>query len=513
MSHIDQVIPPAGVSVRDPSRRTAGRRALASRLRVLREWLQEQSLFVASVAAIAVVSLATVPLHLGQDGWLALIGGRYVASHGIPSTDTLTVLTHGARWLDQQWLAQLVLYRVDQLGGLFLYALVYVALTSLGLGLAIAAARSLGGTERTIVWVLIPAAFLYVAGSFELRTQGLAYPLFAAVLWLLAKEVRAPSRRRVYIVFPLLVVWANLHGSVTLGVGLAILYGVSLIVEDIRGNGLRRIRKRSLAFLFAPAICLLATPYGFSIISYYHETLLNPTFSQLIVEWRPVTSVFVLAVPCLGLAAGMIWMLGRSGRRTPLFDHLALVMLAAGAVFAVRNISWFGLAAAMLLPACLAGLVKDRRPAPRRPGVNRVLAALSLTAVAVAVVALAARPESWFERTYNHRTLASVEAIAKQQPRATFFADVRYSDWLLWHDPALAGRLAYDTRLELLTDRQLRAIAGLGEIVAPRQYNVLAPFTALVLDRSNAYTKLLLSQPGARVVARNSDAVIALTGR
>jgi hypothetical protein len=513
VSQSDQVLPRAGLSIPRRRRRSAAPSATRLSFGRLVDWLEVQSLFVAGVAGVAIVSLATLPLHLSQDGWLALVGGRYVATHGVPSVDTLNILTHGVRWLDQQWLAQLLLYRVDQLGGFFLYAAVYVTLTSVSLGLAIAAARSLGGTERTVLWVLIPSAFLYIAGSFAIRTQGLAYPLFVAVLCLLAREVREPSRRRVYLVVPLLMLWANLHGSVTLGVGLAVLYGITLLVEDVRDQRLRRIRLRTIVFLLVPPLCLFATPYGFSIVSYYRETLLNPTFGQLIVEWRPVTSAMVLAVPCLGLAAGMIWLLGRSWKRTPLFDQLALIMLAAGAVFAIRNISWFGLATLMLLPTCIAGLVNERRAAPRRSRLNLAIASVALVTLAGSLIATAIRPVSWYEHTYNPRTLASVEAIVRQDPQARIFADVRYSDWLLWHDPALAGRLAYDTRLELLSARQLRGIAGLGEIIAPHAYNILAPFNVLVLDRSDAFTKLLLSRPGVHVVSKNRDAVIALTGR
>lgn len=511
MSHIEQVLPRPDVELLD-ARRSAGFKTLAQpRPKSLLAWLEAQSLFVAATAAIAIVGLATIPLHLGQDGWLALVGGRYVANHGVPSLDTLNVLTHGARWLDQQWLAQLLLYGVDQLGGLFLYGAVYVVLTTAAFGLTIAAARALGGTERTVLWVLVPPAFLYIAGSFEIRTQGLAYPLFVAVLWLLASEVRAPTRRRVYLVFPLLVVWANLHGSVTMGAGLAVLYGITLLIEDLRRRSARSIRRRTVVFLVAPAVCLLATPYGTSIVSYYRKTLLNPTFGQLITEWRPVTSTLVLAVPCLGLAATVIWLLGRSGRRTPMFDQLALVVLAAGAVFAVRNITWFGLACAMLMPACVAALLGHRPVAPRRRTINLTMAWLSLAVLVGSLITVAARPATWYERTYSGRTLATVETIVKEQPSARIFADVRYSDWMLWHDPALAGKLAYDTRLELLNTQQLRAIAGLGEIVTPHEADVLAPYRVLVLGTSNTYTKLLLSRPGTRVVLRNSDATVALT--
>lgn len=474
-------------------------------------WLERNSLFVAAAAAIAVVDLSQIPNHLSQDGWLSLVGGRYVATHGIPTSDSLNVLTHGVRWVDQQWLGQLLLYGVDQVGALFLFSAVYVGLTILALGLAIGAARSLGGTDRTIIWVLPITGFLYVAGSFAIRTQGLAYPFFVAVLWLLAKEARRPSRRRVYLVLPLLVVWANLHGSASVGAGLAVLYGFTLLVEDFQVMRLRRVRLRTVIFLVAPPICLLMTPYLFSTVGYYRETLLNPMFGKLITEWRPVTSVAVLAVPCLGLAAAAIWLLGRSGKRTRLFDQFTLIMLAAGAVFAIRNITWFGLAAAMLLPACIRTVVPERAPAPRRTNLNLALALTSLALLAGALIAVAARPESWFERTYDKRALRTVETLVKQQPSTRIFADVRYSDWLLWHDPALAGKLAYDTRFELLSARQLLAIAQLGAILAPHQLNILAGYRVLVLDPSSSYTKLVLLRPATHVVMRNSEVVVALT--
>jgi hypothetical protein len=217
-----------------------------------------------------------------------------------------------------------------------------------------------------------------------------------------------------------------------------------------------------------------------------------------------------LAIPCLALAAATIWLLGRSGRRTRAFDQLALLALAAGAVFAIRNITWFGLAAGMLLPACIGEATAHSSAAPRRRNVNIAIAWLSIAVLTGSLIAVASRPAAWFERGYNSQTLASVERIAKQWPTARVFADARYSDWLLWHDPALAGKLAYDARFELLSQRQLLAIAYLGVMLAPHDLDVLKGFPVLVLDRSVDSTKLLLSRPGTRLLSKNSDAVIAL---
>ena len=489
--------------------------ALATpRFRALDAWLKDNALFAVAVAAIAVLSLVLIPNDLNQDGWLALIGGRFVAQHGIPHHDTLNVLTHGTRWVDQQWLAQLVIYELDRIGGLALYSIVYIGLMAAGFAMALAASRKLGGSERHVLWVMPLAAFLYVVGAFQIRTQGFAYPLFAATLWLLSDAVRSPERRRVYLVFPLLILWGNLHGSATLGAGLAMLYGLILLVQDVRAGGwehpLGRVRGRSLAFLVVSPLCLAVNPYGFGIIKYYDVTLLNSTFSKVVTEWQPVTSLMILAVPFFALAFATIWVLGRSGARTRAFDHLALIILAAGAVFALRNVVWFGLACLILLPRTIGAVRKTRRVRARNTRLDLALVGLSALTIVVMTIATAARPASWFEHKYDQRTVAAVAAAVNRDPGIRIFADVRFSDWLLWHDPALAGRIAYDTRFELLTNSQITRLANLTQLPNPGQRDILAGYRLLVLDTTDQpTTKILLARPGTHVIMRGHRVVVA----
>ena len=72
--------------------------------------LEENGLLVIVLGAFAIVLVLALRKELVVDGWLALVSGRWIAQHGLPSHDTLTVWTHGRRWTDQQWLAQLALY-------------------------------------------------------------------------------------------------------------------------------------------------------------------------------------------------------------------------------------------------------------------------------------------------------------------------------------------------------------------------------------------------------------------
>jgi hypothetical protein len=474
-------------------------------------WIEARALFIAGVCAVVVLSFGGIPAHLAQDGWLALVAGRIIATHGIPHHDYLTVMAHGVRWIDQQWLAQLATYGLQQLGGLALFTFTYVALTGVALAMALAAARRLGGQDRHITAVLPLAAFFYLATAVSIRTQGFAYPLFVATVWLLAAEVRAPTRRRVYWVFPLLVLWANLHGSVTLGVGLAAVYGFLTLVESVRARGLRGFaNRRGWVFLLGAPLCLLATPYGLSVISYYHSTMLNPAFSKLVTEWEPVTSYMILAVPFLALLVVTIWLLGRSGSRTPAFNHIALAMLGLAGVLAVRNITWFGLATVMLLPATISTVAKPKPSAPRRVRLNLVIASISIGLVALMTVVTFARPASWFESTYPTRGLTVIEQAAAKHPSAKIFADVRYADWLVWHDPALAGRIAYDTSFENLTSAQLQSLASLGQAVVPGGHDTIGPYGILVLLPSNKLTnRVLLARRGVHVLLRNKRVIVA----
>jgi hypothetical protein len=484
------------------------RSMMRERARGALSWLERQALFVAGLATAAGVILAKVPSHINQDGWLALLDGRYVAQQGIPHSDTLAVLTHGARWIDQQWLSQLAIYGLNQLGGLPLYSIVYVALTVGSCAMAIVVARRLGGSEAHVMWVL-PVALLYFAGAVEIRTQGFAYPLFVGTLWLLASEIRAPSRRRVYLVFPLLILWGNLHGSAILGAGLAALCGLSLLVESHRTGPPWHVRGRGLALLVGAPLCLLVTPYGISGLTYYRETLLNPAFKTLVLEWQPVTSFTIVAVPFFIAAFATVWALGQSRGRAKLFEVLTLLVLIAAAISAVRNITWFALAVIMLLPSALGKIVAPRPPAPRRRRLNLTLVGASAVFLFAALSTVATEPSSWFESGYDARALGQVAAVVHRQPGVRIYADGHFADWLLWHDPSLTGQIAYDSRFELLTSTQLRELADLTEIRAPGAHNLLAGYGLLVLETPGRASQLLLDQPGTHVIVRGHGVAVA----
>ena len=484
-------------------------------------WLRARALFVIAVCAIVIVSLIAIPHHLAQDGWLALIAGRLIVAHGIPTHDYFTVMAHGVRWVDQQWLAQLVMYELVRVGGLQLMTVLYVLATSAAFAGAIAAGRALGGEELDVLAVTLPGAFFYLVTAVSIRTQGFAYPLFVTTLWLLASDLRTAQRgRRVYWVLPLLVLWANLHGSATMGAGLAGLYGLIVLLRSVRSRGLSGLRDgRALLFIVASPLSLLATPYGTGMIHYYRVTLTNPEFGRVVPEWMPITSVPILAIPLFlvvalaMLATLLLTLRARSGRLVGphLYDTAVLAVLALGAVIAVRNVTWFGLALIILLPPVVSGLRRGRAASLRRSRVNLLMALIMLVLAGLTTGTVLARPASWFDSTYPRKAIPTLSRLIARDPRATIFADVRYADWLIWERPALfSGRVAYDTSFELLTRSQLDAIANLA---ARSGRATLARYPIWMLYPANhATNRKLLRRPGVHVVSRSRRMIIATHG-
>ena len=71
---------------------------------------------LAPAALLAVVLVAIGRQLLVTDTWVGLVSGREIARHGLPHVEHLTVIAQGRHWVDQQWLAQLIMYGLARAG-------------------------------------------------------------------------------------------------------------------------------------------------------------------------------------------------------------------------------------------------------------------------------------------------------------------------------------------------------------------------------------------------------------
>jgi hypothetical protein len=307
-----------------------------------------------------------------------------------------------------------------------------------------------------------------------LRPQTFAYPLFVAVLWLLATDARSPSNRG-FATLPILVLWANLHGSVLLGAALVSVAGIVRLLGAHRRSR-RGDTARGLLLALAPWPCVLASPYAAHLPAYYEKILVGGNFSRFVSEWAPTTLTRETAPVYLLVLAGM-WLLGRAGDRITTFEKLAFLATAVLSFQALRNTAWLGLTALAVLPA-LVDVVRRPIVEPRR--LNRLLATAMLAGVAVALAGVATNAKGWFTADFPSR--AAEAAAAAAGPHGRIFAMSPYADWLLWSEPRLRGRGAFDARFELLTPHPVGTIGAFQGRVG-NWSSAIRGYRVIVLDR------------------------------
>jgi hypothetical protein len=458
--------------------------------------LEENGLMVVVLGAFAIVLLVSVRRGLGGDGWLALVSGRWIVQHGLPWHDSLTTMTRGRRWTDQQWLGQLALYGLWRLGGIKLAMLVHAVLATSGLAGAALIAKKNGATARSVTWIAIAAMIAYYPVAAVMRTQAFAFPLFAATLWLTLEDARQPSRR-VFATLPLLVLWANLHGSVLLGCGLVALLGLVSVVKDRRPSG------RGLGLLIAPWLCIFVSPYAVHLPAYYQKVLLGSDFKHLVTEWAP-TTLMATTAPVYLLVLGGLWLIGRNARGLPVYDQIVFAVMSIVAFQAIRNIAWIALVALAVLPPLIDRI---RSPVEEPKRLNRILALVIVGSAVVSIAGVAAKPISWFTHNFPAGATRAVAAAAGQNGRV--FATSPYADWVLWKSPGLSGRVAFDTRFELLSSKQLAAL-GRVEDAAGDWRKTLGGYSVFVLGRKNDDTleHALRRDLGARIVFSSPQVVV-----
>lgn len=455
-------------------------------------------ILLVSLVGIALLTLLAPAIVVG-DTWLMLMAGREIVEHGLPRTDEITVLGHGTTWTDQQWLAQLVFYGVDALAGIRAVVVLDVAFVLTALWLAFGTARALGASSRSTFLVGLLAV---VAGpwGWTIRPQVTALPLYAATLWLLVDGYRNGVRRRTLAVLPLLVLWANLHGSVLLGAVLTMLLAVLTLLRS-------RPAPRLLPWLLLAGgpLSVLATPYGWDVLAYYDRMLVDAPFADILREWERSTPSGTTALFwTLALLTASLLALRRCRNRLNRFELVVLLITFAGAVQAVRGVIWFALACAALLPRALDGVLTREDVGARV--LNRAISLAGLGGLAVALVVALAQPSRWFTEEWSDEQVEAVRSVTEERG-AHVFATNNTADWLLWRVPELRGRVAYDSRFELYDEAALERIVDVGRR-RPGWEKALAGYDVVVVRAADRDAALRALGAGARVLHADAESAV-----
>jgi hypothetical protein len=336
-----------------------------------------EHVWLAAVLAFAFVVGTLLRAEQTDYWWTVKLGELLWATGSLPAADPLAFTSTRQPYVEQQWLAQVILAATHWLGGLEAALLLRAGLLVLSTWLLFHVCRRVGAAPAAAA-TACGLALLSVVGGAGIRPQLFAIPLF--VLFLAGTTIWTGRRWALVALLLGMVAWANLHGSFPLGVALV---GVALAGRAVavaqetsrpRALGTRLVADGPLRWLaLALVLCTLAplvNPYGLGLVPWLVDYLTFNTggtgLATLSIEWLPTSLATAHGVVFFLSVFLLVAVLLRAGPPAP-SDCLRLAAFAVLALQAVRSTLWWALVMAPVLAWGLSRLRLRGEPATSAP--------------------------------------------------------------------------------------------------------------------------------------------------
>jgi predicted transporter len=356
-----------------------------------------------------VVPTAFFLFTLGRDLGFTDLGyhlraGQWMLHHGrLMSHDMFTSTFSGSDWLNQNWLAQLLLFKTWDVFGydglIALNALLYSAGFVVLFWVCIRRSQAPRAAALACVVAVLPA--IYNTGT---RPQALSWLLVATVVALI--EVSKSRPKTLLWCIPLIALGANLHGAFAVGLLFLGVHTAASWLDTRRDHGSPARARLLTVTTAACAAVALFNPWGWKVYTYVLDIGSDPLIRGAIEEWQP---------PSFGDAAGVLFFLSVAvvvatlvlAKRLPSAADLLCLLVTAGlGLTAIRNGLWWTLAAA---PAMATALSRRQWLAPR----DEPRKVLNVAIVCLLVV-IAALVSPWYRASSSERS----SIVAESTPTA-----------------------------------------------------------------------------------------------
>ncbi len=418
--------------------------------------------------APGLVALIIVIADSGQttdtDLWGHIrFGQAVIALHHLVLKDPYSYTMYGSPWSNHEWLTEVVMaaaYNAFGVVGLKLWKFACAAATMLLVVTGLAETRATPAAQLNTLTVVAIA----MMPQMEFRPQLFTFMLFAAMIALLARD-NYRGHAPLWLVIPMMALWANLHGGFIMGIAALALYAGVVAIGDLAGGaGLARTL-RLAALAVAALIATMATPYGLETWSPVLHALRNPMTRIAVTDWQPL--LFAMLRQWRAQPAGVIYMLcavalmfafvstvglERRGGDSPLIA-IAVVMCVAAFV-AVRNLPLAIIACALPVArhsSLLFAHLRERAEAATGEKFDAPSARSSTSpwlaggiAAALAVYSGIFSPRLRMDKPYPSGAVAFMRA---HDLHGNLLADFGWGEYMIWHT-APASKVFIDGRYD-----------------------------------------------------------------
>jgi hypothetical protein len=295
-------------------------------------------------------------LHSGvfdDTFWHWAMGNWMLDHHRVMTHDIYSYTVHGHSWITPEWGYGVLLAETVRLIGPVAFWLLSAGLASLTV-LAVAGRSRLVGAGWTWTGLLCVETGVALTLSLDDRPQMVSYFFLALLLLLLSLARR--QRRWLYVIPVLFVLWANMHGSFPLGLGILALE-VMAAVMTIRVGRVTvpdpLPARAAGGTLVASAVATLINPFGPRVYGSALGVTFNSSIRQLIEEWQSPDfhNLAILAVVVLPLIITVAY-LAFSQADLPGIEFVLAAFLLVSTLQAVRFVPYFAIAWCALAARC-----------------------------------------------------------------------------------------------------------------------------------------------------------------
>lgn len=443
--------------------------------------------------------------------WHVRIGSDILDSGHIPRHDVYSLTERGQPFFYQNWLPEVLMAGLMRLGGLRLLVFARAVIMAGLFGAVMLLCWWAGERNR---WAAIPAtlgAILLGVSNQTVRPQLFAYPLFIVVYALLWRYRRGKEGRSVWLIPVLIAIWANVHGSFALGLGLI---GIVFLGELLRyalptlgtpltftqAEARARLKTLALVLLFSMAATLI-NPRGAGIVGYVSNLLGSGPVQAFASEWQPPNPTAGLGMLFYPALLSLFAVLALARPSVSLTDLLLVLAFAWLGVSGVRHVVWFGLVGAPILAEVLPRLPRDdlvrwraqltRHPSGRRFLYGRargypafhwlvMVSMLVLLLVVGAFFLFYPDDSAWLA---NQTGVAAIDSMERSGMQGRLFNELARGSYVIWR-LGPAQPVFIDPRFELYPVEHFEAYLALsgaeGDVAA-----LLAEYDVelLLLDR------------------------------
>ena len=393
------------------------------------------------------------------DLWGHLDFGRWIVQHAaFPVHDPFAANPAQAPVLHAAWLSQVIGYGAQQALGNEGLVLGHALLVTLAAGILMLAVVRRGAAVRFAA-VAGAAMFLLdlpIVGTIRPQLFG---QLGAALVLLACADL--PTKRHPLAWLPLVgMLWANLHGSILMGLAILGCYVLGVAQQALRDNAYA-LRKsifdprlsRALLALFLLLAGACVNPHGPLLlprILFFGEHAALSYIS----EWQPLTPkslTGVLLIVSL-IATACLWKIG--ARRFELYEVLLLALFALATLSAIRMLAWWAVVWPWVMtPHLAAAWEKLRNERSIAEPADEPAAIHTLIAIGCVFAAAIIAPPSYSLMTGRERGEVPVTVretpvhLADQARRlnlaGNFAAPMDWADYLVWTSQGQLKPLIY----------------------------------------------------------------------